>query len=214
MRNSVPIALALLGCGVLGCGSDAVDPYQKAADQVASAAAALDEEGGDDMALDGVADSDAAVGDTDDDADEDADEDTDEVAEEAARGDGGVRDGRHHRGDGRGGFGRHPSGRRHGHGIGLLLWYADLAALQVCRDLREECAASADPSLCRDDVHACVHSVFEQAFAALCEDKLAMCEAADAPERACGRIERVCGASDAPATDAGPAPDPMTPDGG
>ena len=213
MRNSVPIALALLGCGVLGCGSDAVDPYQKAADQVASAAAALDEEGGDDMALDGVADSDAAVGDTDDDADEDADEDTDEVAEEAARGDGGVRR-RHHRGDGRGGFGRHPSGRRHGHGIGLLLWYADLAALQVCRDLREECAASADPSLCRDDVHACVHSVFEQAFAALCEDKLAMCEAADAPERACGRIERVCGASDAPATDAGPAPDPMTPDGG
>lgn len=209
MRISIPIVLAMLGVASGGCSDEAVDPYQQAAQEVASAAAALGQGDGDDMALDGVEDGDAAV-------DEDADDDADEAAEEAARGDGGVRDG-HRRGRRGDGFGRHRHGRRHGghgHGLGLLLWYADLAALQACRDVREQCLANAtEEESCRDEVRACVQPVLEQAFATMCEEKLAMCAADDASERHCGKIERICSADDDP-TDGGAPPDPVTPDAG
>jgi hypothetical protein len=215
MRISIPIALAMLGVASGGCSDEAIDPYQQAAQEVASAAAALDQEGdGDDMALDGVEDGDAAV-------DEDADDDADEAAEEAAEasGDGGEHDGWDRRDGRRGdGFGRHRHGRRHGgrgHGFGLLLWYADLDALRACRDVREQCLATAtDEESCRDEVRACVQPVLEQAFAAMCEEKLTMCEAADAPERHCGKIERICDADDDP-TDGGTPPEPpVTSDAG
>ena len=94
-----------------------------------------------------------------------------------------------------------------------MLWYADLDALQACRDLREECAASADPSTCQADVRACVQPVLEQAFATMCEEKLAMCASADAPERPCARIANVCSGDEMPAGDE-PAPEPTTPDAG
>lgn len=194
MRISVPIVVGLLGLTSMGCGNGTTDPYQQAATEVASAAAALEQDGTG-AALDGLQDGDA-----------DVDSDSDEAADEAARGDGGVGEGGHHRG----GRGRHPHGRRHGHGHGLLLWYADLDALQACRDLREQCAMSADPSTCQGDVRACVQPILEQAFAAMCEEKLAMCAVDGAPERPCARIADHCGGDDDAATDAGTA----TPDAG
>jgi len=195
MRISVPIVLGLLGLTSMGCGSGTTDPYQQTAQEVDSAAAALGRDGTE-VALDGLEDSDA-----------DVDDDADESADESTRGDGGVRE--HHGHQGRGEHGRHPHGRHHGHGHGLLLWFADLDALQACRDLREQCAMSADPSTCKDDVRACVQPILEQAFAAMCEEKLAMCAADGAPERPCAHIAARCGASDP-----GPTPDPQTPDAG
>ena len=79
----------------------------------------------------------------------------------------------------------------------------------------------ADTSTCNDDARACVQPIFEQAFAAMCEEKLAMCAADGAPERPCAHIAERCGGDDTgtdagtpPATDAGTPPVPVTPDAG
>lgn len=191
MRN-VLSASCVLACAAFGCNASTTqDPYEQAALEVESASFALDQDDSDDQALDGAADdgTDAAAPGDDDDGD------GDEATEErngghkggAARGDGdrGGRGGRHH--------GR---GHRHGRGHDLLLWYADLDALQACRDLRETCQASADPSACKDEVRACVEPVLDAAFAAMCEERLTMCAAADAPAGKCARIERKCSADD------------------
>lgn len=87
--------------------------------------------------------------------------------------------------------GPRPHGR--GHGIGLLVWYADLDALQVCQDLRTSCLAGEDTSTCGQQVKDCVKPVLQQAFAALCEERIAQCDASGANERGCEQIRSVCG---------------------
>lgn len=90
-----------------------------------------------------------------------------------------------------------PSGR--GHGIGLLLWYADLDALKLCQEKRANCPTSAaDPATatCKDEVKACVKSVLDDAFTALCQERVAQCDASGRNEEGCGRIRNACGQGD------------------
>ncbi|HMI91107.1 MAG TPA: hypothetical protein VK509_07070 [Polyangiales bacterium] len=184
MRNVLSPFCCVLALAAFGCGSNASggDPYEQAASEVESAVSALADDDSDDSAIDGAADgSDAAT--------PDDDGDSDEATEEANGG---------HEGKDRGGSGRrgghHGRGHRHGRGHDLLLWYADLDALQMCRDLRESCQASADASTCKDEVKACVKPVIDAAFAAMCEERVALCSADDAPERSCKRVDKHCAA--------------------
>jgi hypothetical protein len=212
----------VLALAAFGCGSTASDPYAQAADEVESAVAALDQAGSDDTAIDtGTDGSASAAADSDSDSDEatdeaaDSDKDSDEATDEAAGGhqarDGGPgepgdMDG-DHGGPGMGGGkhgkgGRHGHGHHHGRGHDLLLFYADLTALQTCRDLRTTCLASADTSTCKADVHACVKPILDAAFDAMCTERTTMCEAADANAKQCERVAKHCGGETA-APDAG-----------
>ena len=204
MRKILSLS-CVLACAGFGCGTGSNgDAYEQAAQEVESAVAALDQADSDDTAIDGAAaDGDTATSDDDADSDEatqeangghaDRDVDSDEATEEANGG---------HAGKGRKGGGRHGRGHHHGRGHDLLLWYADLDALQVCRDLRETCATSADPAACKDEVHACVQPILDAAFAAMCEERTAMCSADDAPANKCERVAKHCG-GDETAPDAG-----------
>jgi hypothetical protein len=182
MRNVLSLS-CVLACAAYGCaGGASEDEYEQAAQEVESAVAALDQEDSDDTAIDGAAD-DA------DDAAGDDDADSDEATEEANGGhadEDHARDDRRHRR-------HHGRGNRHGRGHGLLLWYADLDALQMCRELRESCLASAEPATCKEEVRACVKPILDAAFAAMCEERVAMCSADDAPERKCARVAKHCG---------------------
>jgi hypothetical protein len=201
----------LLALAAFGCGSSANDPYAQAADEVESAVAALDQSGSDDTAIDtGTDDSASAAADSDSDSDEatdeaaDSDGDSDEATDEAAGGHQARAGGAGDMDGDRGGHGKRGHGRGHHHGRGhaLLLWYADLDALQTCRDLRTTCLASDDPSTCKDDVHACVKPILDAAFDAMCTERTTMCEASDANAKACERVAKHCGAETS-APDAG-----------
>jgi len=212
MRSTLPVTLCTLAlAGAFGCGSQTTgDPYEQAAQEVESAQAALDQTDSANAAIDMAADGMAAA--------TDMDKDSDEVADEAV--DGGGRHGggpgdrggpgEHRggaRGDRMGGGGGHQCGHHHGRGNDLLLYYADLDALQACRDLRDSCQASADPASCKDEVHACVEPILQDAFAAMCAERVTMCDSAGSDPKPCERVHARCDANTGGApTDAGTAP--------
>ncbi|MDD9938623.1 MAG: hypothetical protein OXT09_33745 [Myxococcales bacterium] len=90
--------------------------------------------------------------------------------------------------------------RRHHHHRRLLQNFGEDAALDDCRELRASCAdedgmdagEDAEGSTCREEVRECVRSALEDAFAAMCEEHLAMCEDEGARERPCERIAQRC----------------------
>ncbi|MDD9934936.1 MAG: hypothetical protein OXT09_15100 [Myxococcales bacterium] len=89
--------------------------------------------------------------------------------------------------------------RRHHHHRGLLNRFGDSEAFEACRALADDCGgdgadAGAGMGLgdCRDEVRGCVRDALREAFAAMCEERSAMCAEDGAPERPCGRIARVC----------------------
>ena len=164
------LAVALLVSPVgLGCSNGGSNPFDSAADEVDQISASL--EAGGDTDLDSIA----------------GEDDGPPMAGLAV--DGGL---------GRpGGVGRHHHHRGHA-GMGeLLLWYGDLDALRACRDDRDACDASPDPT-CRGAVRECVLGVLSDAFDAMCVDRTAMCDEADAPAKPCERIKARCDAGFAP----------------
>lgn len=168
----------LLGFGVFGCSTPSQpSTFEQAAGEVNESFAALTASDPDATfeALDQVSSGSEAVA-SDDSADAGSDDSASTTVEPS-----GKREGR----------GERPHGR--GHGLGLLVWYADLDALKVCRDLRDTCSTSADASACEEQVKACVRPVLEQAFKAMCDEQIAACDASANAEKSCESIRSTCG---------------------
>lgn len=164
MHRYATLASIWLGLSGLGCNTSPLGSYDEAADEVEDSVSALSSDDTE-MAvdtLDEVADDTAATGSN--------------AKDRPLRG----RWLRRHR----------PHGR--GHGLGLLVWYADLDALAQCRDLRDQCKQDDSQQNCRPEVRSCVRPVLRQAFLAMCEEPVAMCQESTAPERPCARIHRHC----------------------
>lgn len=183
----------ILGVSVFGCQNGSPGGFEESAIEVEESRAALT--AGDSESA--FAEMDGYASSSSDDADT-ADESVDESAK--ADSDAGVDEGRSgvHDGRGRRHFpdrahrGSRPRGR--GHGVGLLVWYADLDALKVCQDLRNGCTDSEAVPSCRDQVKECVKPVLEAAFKSLCDERIAECDASSASDHSCTRIRNVCSA--------------------
>ena len=80
----------------------------------------------------------------------------------------------------------------------MLLWYADLTAVEQCRELRTSCESSADTTSCGTQVKDCLRPVLEQAFAAMCEERLAECAAESDGSGGCKTIQAHCDGSHGP----------------
>lgn len=180
-RKSTVVAIfagaALYACGSSGASSSS--SYDLAADQVDQAAAALTS-ASPDAAFTALT--------------------TQSAAGAAAPGMGGAAGGGHRdgeqRGKGRGGRGHGP-GQGGMNGQQLLLWYADLSALQACRDQRSSCVTGEDASTCEQAARECVKPVLEAAFVTFCSEALSLCSDANASATACERIQARCSKSDA-----------------
>lgn len=67
------------------------------------------------------------------------------------------------------------------------------ADFQACHDSLDEClAGDAEDSTCFDTFHSCTHDLMQAAFDAMCEEKLAECDAADPKPAECDEIATRC----------------------
>lgn len=177
MHKSMAVAL-ISGFALYACGSSgSQNAYDLAADQVDQAASALTGSTPDDTFTALAQGSSGAAG-----------------SAAAAAGATGHRDA-DRRGKGRDGHGHGKGQGGPGDGLNgqqLLLWYADLTAIQACRDQRTSCGSGDDAGTCDQAARACVKPILEAAFAALCTEKLAMCSDASAPATACERLKSRC----------------------
>lgn len=90
---------------------------------------------------------------------------------------------------------------RHRRSFRRLMSHVEPGALLACREEAQSCR-EAEEGGCRPEVRACVRAAMEDAVESLCADGEAMCTEADAPARACERIEKRCAMAEGEETEA------------